>query len=573
MTRETSHQSSSSTPETPEESPTPACGMSSATARLRLVDDSPIRRVPGQSRSLRPGAVGLNHADRDESRRNLFLSTNHSKSKMASPLKSSHTEISDVEFSPNLPPTALLGNGSPAPPPQPLFPSSRSLKSQDAMNPAPLFGDGSKISKLSTSHPRRARAGSLAGTGERPPTLAQTSGLIQKKAISLDHIHSTSTDGDALFGSNSHINTHVRKTRPASTFGNSSLEGKASGGSHEGRAHKRINSTDRPTTSMSRSFGAKSLALSSAQHLGPLPDFSYSNSSLSSLSTANLTPPATTFSPAEPPIFENVKPLQEVFEQQEERSVMHKYKPRDSGISMGDGSSSSRPTSLVVPPSVMKPGDGHSQQSTVPKRPSSMGDETPGVGPMMESGWPGNPSSAFGFLGESGVGLGIGAHSPADAKPAMPGTPVKKQAFKGGMGHSASQPTLSSGSFNGDVEMSGPLENSNKTNLPPQFQPKPKGNIPPPSTKKPPPSVMKRRPGTAELPRLTFTTSSSPMATEDEQSPTIRNSGSTGQKPKPLTLVGKPGGTTDRLCVPVCESEEEDGTPTKSEEAKDALAG
>ncbi|KIR42081.1 WEE protein kinase [Cryptococcus deuterogattii 99/473] len=547
MTRETSHQSSSSTPETPEESPTPACGMSSATARLRLVDDSPIRRVPGQSRSLRPGAVGLNHADRDE-------------------------KISDEEFSPNLPPTALLGNGSPAPPPQPLFPSSRSLKSQDAMNPAPLFGDGSKISKFSTSHPRRARAGSLVGTGERPPTLAQTSGLIQKKAISLDHIHSTSTDGDALFGSNSHINTHVRKTRPASTFGNSSLEGKASGGSHEGRAHKRINSTDRAITSMSRSFGAKSLALSSAQHLGPLPDFSYSNSSLSSLSTANLTPPATTFSPAEPPIFENVKPLQEVFEQQEERSVMHKYKPRDSGISMGDGSSSSRPTSLIIPPSVMKPGDGHSQHSTVPKRPSSMGDETPGVGPMMESGWPGNPSSAFGFLGESGVGLGIGAHSPADAKPAMPGTPVKKQAFKGGMGHSASQPTLSSGSFNGDVEMSGPLENSNKTNLPPQFQPKPKGNMPPPSTKKPPPSVMKRRPGTVELPRLTFTTSSSPMATEDEQSPTIRNSNSTGQKLKPLTLVGKAGGTTDRLSVPVCESEEEDGTPTKSKEAKDALA-
>ncbi|KIR31647.1 WEE protein kinase [Cryptococcus deuterogattii MMRL2647] len=547
MTRETSHQSSSSTPETPEESPTPACGMSSATARLRLVDDSPIRRVPGQSRSLRPGAVGLNHEDRDE-------------------------KISDEEFSPNLPPTGLLGNGSPAPPPQPLFPSSRSLKSQDAMNPAPLFGDGSKISKFSTSHPRRARAGSLVGTGERPPTLAQTSGLIQKKAISLDHIHSTSTDGDALFGSNSHINTHVRKTRPASTFGNSSLEGKASGGSHEGRAHKRINSTDRATTSMSRSFGAKSLALSSAQHLGPLPDFSYSNSSLSSLSTANLTPPATTFSPAEPPIFENVKPLQEVFEQQEERSVMHKYKPRDSGISMGDGSSSSRPTSLIIPPSVMKPGDGHSQHSTVPKRPSSMGDETPGVGPMMESGWPGNPSSAFGFLGESGVGLGIGAHSPADAKPAMPGTPVKKQAFKGGMGHSASQPTLSSGSFNGDVEMSGPLENSNKTNLPPQFQPKPKGNMPPPSTKKPPPSVMKRRPGTVELPRLTFTTSSSPMATEDEQSPTIRNSNSTGQKLKPLTLVGKAGGTTDRLSVPVCESEEEDGTPTKSKEAKDALA-
>lgn len=202
-----------------------------------------------------------------------------------------------------------------------------------------------------------------------------------------------------------------------------------------------------------------------------------------------------------------------------------------------------------------------------------MGDETPGVGPMMESGWPGNPSSAFGFLGESGVGLGIGAHSPADAKPAMPGTPVKKQAFKGGMGHSASQPTLSSGSFNGDVEMSGPLENSNKTNLPPQFQPKPKGNMPPPSTKKPPPSVMKRRPGTVELPRLTFTTSSSPMATEDEQSPTIRNSNSTGQKLKPLTLVGKAGGTTDRLSVPVCESEEEDGTPTKSKEAKDALAG
>lgn len=540
------------------------------------MDDSPIRRVPGQSRSLRPGAVGSNPAERDESRRNLFLSTGSSKSKMASPLKNSLTGMSDEEFSPTLPPTPLLGNGSPAPPPQPLFPSSRSLKSQDGTSPAPLFGDGSKISKLSTSHPLRARAGTLTGTGEGPPTLAQTSSLIQKKAISLDHIHSTSTDGDALFGSNSHINTHVRKTRPASTFGSSGLEGKASGGSHEGRAHKRINSADRTTTSMSRSFGAKSLALSSTPHLGPLPDFSYSNSSLSSLSTTNLTPPATSFSPAEPPIFENVRPLQEVFEQQKERSVTHKYKPRDSGISMCDDSSSSRPTSLIVPPSVVKPGQGQSQQSTMHKRPSSMGDETPGVGPMMESGWPCNPPSAFEFLGESGVGLGIGVHPSADAKPAMPGTPVKKQAFKSGVGHSISQPTLGSGSFNGDVEMSGPLEDSNKTNLP-QFQPKPKSTMPPPSTKKPPPSVMKRRPGTAELPRLTLTASSSPMATEDEQSPTVRNGDSSGQKLKSLTMAGKADSTADRLSIAgaeniVCESEEEDGTPTKGKEPKDALA-
>lgn len=521
--------------------------------------------------------MGTNPAERDESRRNLFLPAGSSKSKMTSPLKNSHTEMSDEEFSPTLPPTPLLGNGSPAPPPQPLFPSSRSLKSQDGTCPAPLFGDGSNISKLSTSHPLRARAGTLTGTGERPPTLAQTSSLIQKKAISLDHIHSTSTDGDALFGSNSHINTHVRKTRPASTFGSSGLEGKAPGGSHEGRAHKRINSADRTTTSMSRSFGAKSLALSSTPHLGPLPDFSYSNSSLSSLSTANLTPPATTFSPAEPPIFENVKPLQEVFQQQEERSVTHKYKPRDSGISMGDDSSSSRPTSLVVPPSVVKPGHGHPQQSTMHKRPSSMGNETPGVGPIVESGWPYNPPSAFGFLGESGVGLGIGVHSAADVKPAMPGTPVKKQAFKSGVGHSVSQPTLSSGSFNGDVEMSGPLEDSNKTNLP-QFQPKPKCTMPPPSTKKPPPSVMKRRPGAAELPRLTLTASSSPMATEDEQSPTVRNGNSTGQKLKSLTMAEKANSTSDRLSVPgaeniVCESEEEDGTPTKGKETMGALAG
>ncbi|ODN77503.1 hypothetical protein L202_04674 [Cryptococcus amylolentus CBS 6039] len=568
----------SSTPEN--DSPTPACGMASAAARLRLVDDSPIRRVPGQSRSLRPGADGQS-----------------SMSPLKNPVGMSDEE-EEEEFLQDEAPTPMMGE-SPAPPPRPVF-TVRQSKSSDSSSSSSggLFGDASKIPTLSKSHPLRRRAGT-ATSQDRPATLGQ------KKTISLDQIHRSASgdDAEALFGSNSQINSHVRKARPSSTFAISSdgrppPPGTRPASSTEHRAHKRINSSDRvglthmransaggsSTASISRSFGAKSLSLSLAPNLGNLPDFSHSNGSISSLSTNNLTPPAT-FSPTQPPIFEGVKPLQEVF--QEEKTVSRKFKPRDSGVSMGSVEEElpSQPRSLIPPPSVMKLAPSRLRRPAMLKRTSSMGDEkaveTPGVAPMLASGWPGKPAP-FEFLGDSGIGLGIGANQ-ADAKPSMPGTPVKKQAYKSnGVGHSVSQPTLGSDSF--DCEMTAPLENSSKPNLPPNFA-KPRNTMPPPSTQKPPPSMMKRRPGTSELPRLTLTqaNSSSPMATEDEQSPTVRAHGSLKgiSQMRNLSLVNsreKGSKGKDRLGVlgrsegGVSESEEEDGTPTKSGDSKMALA-
>ncbi|WVW86418.1 hypothetical protein I302_108464 [Kwoniella bestiolae CBS 10118] len=594
MMREDSTTSSSSPLE---ESPTPACGMASATARLKLVDDeSPIRRVPGQSRSLaRAGKT-------KEDPRSVFLSAEKERmgaGEQSSPLKYATNQMMNDEEeddeSPFSPPTPVMGNGLPVPPPQPLFPPIRTSQSQDGTSSHSLFAtknDSSRIPRLSTSHPLRARAGTDA---ERP-----TLGSITKKAISLDQIPTTSgSDKDELFGSNSHI--HVKKTRPAPTFGSSGLSGLPSSSSSNGRAHKRINSGEglphaANSASLSRSFGAKSLALSLTPNLGPLPDFSYSNSSLSSLSTANLTPPASAFSPAEPPIFEDVKPLQEAFEQPH-NTVSRKFKPRDSGVSMGDGDEDRpKPKLLVPPPSVMKP-TARPRRPAMLKRTSSMGDErsssssnmdveTPGIMPMMNSGWPGQ-QNAFDFLGESGVGLGM-KHGGNDAKPSMPDTPVKKNAFTHstaprGIGHSSSQPTLGSTPFEMD-DNSGTLEESTKPNIPSSSR---SSFMPPPSTKKlPPPSTMKKRPGSG-VPQLTLTTSSSPdwagspMDTDDAaSSPTVGMGGKAAQAQavglKPLTLgaSGKVNrvGLLRRLSNGVASESEDEGTPTKDGGEKAALA-
>ncbi|WVF67343.1 hypothetical protein IAT40_002097 [Kwoniella sp. CBS 6097] len=584
-----------------EESPTPACGMASATARLKLVDDdSPIRRVPGQSRSLRASKGG-------EDPRSIFLSAERERIEaggdQSSPLKFTSSRLmagEDDDDSPQLPPTPLMSNGLPVPPPQPLFPPIRASQSQDGTSSGTLFSsssktDSSRIPRLSTSHPLRARAGTDA---ERP-----TLGLSTKKAISLDQIPTTGGK-DELFGSNSHI--HVRKTRPASTFGPSGISGLPSSSS-QGRAHKRINSGEYHdlhsgnSGSISRSFGAKSLALSLTPNLGPLPDFSYSNSSLSSLSTANLTPPASAFSPAEPPIFEDVKPLQEAFEQPN-GTVSRKFKPRDSGVSMRDPEEEKpKPKLLIPPPSVMKPlASGRPRRPAMLKRTSSMGDErqadmdveTPGVGPMMASGWP-MKGPAFDFLGEGGMGMSLGQSS-GEAKPSMPGTPVKKNMFahsgsqqRQGIGHSSSQPTLGSTFFDGET---GPLEEISRPNMPPP--PSRSTFVPPPSTKKPPPSMMKKR-TSGGIPALTLTTTSSPewagsgVDTDDAaSSPTVRLGGSAAQSQasqglKPLTLgagsaKGKNGasgriGLLRRLSNGPSESEDE-GTPTKALGDRAALA-
>ncbi|KAK6909155.1 hypothetical protein I203_103170 [Kwoniella mangroviensis CBS 8507] len=597
MMREDSAASSSSPLE---ESPTPACGMASATARLKLVDDeSPIRRVPGQSRSLaRAGKT-------KEDPRSVFLSAEKERLTLgdqSSPLKfaTSHfmnTGDNDEEDeSPFSPPTPIMGNGLPVPPPQPLFPPMRTSQSQDGTSSNSLFShkaDSSRIPRLSTSHPLRARAGTDA---ERP-----TLGSITKKAISLDQIPTSSeSDKDELFGSTSHI--QVKKTRPASTFGSSGLSGLPSSSS-SGRAHKRINSGEglphaANTASLSRSFGAKSLALSLTPNLGPLPDFSYSNSSLSSLSTANLTPPASAFSPAEPPIFEDVKPLQEAFEQPH-NTVSRKFKPRDSGVSMGDEDDRPKPKLLIPPPSVMRPtASVRPRRPAMLKRTSSMGDErsssssgmdveTPGITPMMASGWPAN-QNAFDFLGETGVGLGL-KHGGNEAKPSMPDTPVKKNAFTHsstvprGIGHSSSQPTLGSTPFESDDTNGAPLEESTKPNIPSTSR---SSFIPPPSTKKlPPPSTMKKRPGSG-VPQLTLTTSSSPdwggspMDTDDAaSSPTVGMGSKAAQSQglKPLTLGAGTGkmnrvGLLRRLSNGVASESEDEGTPTKGGGEKATLA-
>ncbi|WVQ83675.1 hypothetical protein IAT38_005818 [Cryptococcus sp. DSM 104549] len=684
MLRDPSHSSSSAASgSAPEESPTPGCGMASATARLRLGDDgdSPIRRVPGQSRSLKAGLK--REKERGEGRGNLFLVAGgggaQARHPPASPLKHSAVGMSDDESG-----SPVLAHGIPAPPPQPLFPVIRPSRSQDGTSSShSLFSDasgvsagsagrnesaaagaatgGSRIPRLSISHPLRARAST---ESDRPaqPTLGQ------KKAISLDQLHAGGVsegagDKDALFGSNSHISAHppVRKMRTAPGLPSGSGSGMGSGtgvsgsssfgslGGGSGRAHKRINSADRATGggSMSRSFGAKSLALSLTPGLGPLPDFSHSNSSLSSQSTNNLTPPASAYSPAEPPIFESIKPLQEVFEQQEEMTVSRKFKPRDSGVSLGgmevDGHEEKpRPTLLIPPGSAMKPSarGGKPQRPGMLKRTSSAGEEhdveTPGAGPLASSGWPSNPP-AFGFLGESAATLGLGRGAGADAdhekesKPCMPDTPVKKQsAFKSGVGHSVSQPTLGSMPFGYDTEIAKPLMpagsarrhgggSSMSGGLPSSASAsagvvaratlshartlshgRQSFNLPPPSTKKPPPSVMKRRPAMSslnkndmgELPQLTLTmTSSSPGGmTEDEQSPTVRvggreaqasvmgmtGSGTPGLKPLTLggsaTKMGQRVGLLRRLSNVASESEEEEGTPSKGGDTKATLA-
>jgi mitosis inhibitor protein kinase SWE1 len=474
-----------------------------------------------------------------------------------------------------MPPTPVMGGEVPLPP-QPLFPAptktSHPPSAIATSSRQPLFGPGSqtesRIPRLTASQPTRARAGTTVDA-DRPA-------LGGKKAISLDRIPSTPSE-DEPFGV------------PVSGIGKKARSGSSLGGpgapSSSQRAHKRINSGDylsssASNSSISRSFGQKyGLALSLSPSL-KLPDFSNSNSSLSSLSTSNLTPPASSFSPAEPPIFEDVKPLQEVFESAKS-TVGRKFKPRDSGVSMGDEEDIHTKPKSAPPPSVLRV-NTRPRRPAMLKRTSSMGNdrhelETPLDGPSPSAMWP--TSGAFQFLGESEAKLGIGRSSVKEDKSFMPDTPVKKQpqAYNGPrqsrIGHSSSQPTLGSDAFDSSsspsssVSTSRILNESDATNLP--SAPRRPSFIPPESTKKP---------STSSVPHLTLTTTSSPdtptAMDTDQSSPTVR-------------LGGKPDSLGSAAAIPSrvgllrrtssgagsSDGSEDDGTPTKGGGDKALLVG
>lgn len=538
-----------------EDSPTPACGVATATARLRLGDDeSPIRKVPGQSRSLRPGPDGGVFGGGQRQR------VPSSPLKFAAEQFGESTEDEDDDQQP-CPPTPSISHNPGIP--QPLFSVPRHVQSLESAGSSSrnVFGGAgiteSRLPRLSASHPLRARSGTHVEM-DRPA-------LGGKKAVSLDRIPVTN-DADEPFG------PPVAMAPPATGRKLRNSHGSI-GSTSSYRAHKRINSGDQhslassASISMSRSHGLKSgLALSLSPGL-KLPEFGSSNSSISSLSTNNLTPPTVAFSPAEPPIFEDIKPLDHVYMPEPSTTVERKYKPRDSASSLDVDYNA--PQGLQPPPSVMRPST-YLRRPAMPKRTSSAGDTrrndiTPGDGPSAASGWPTN--GTFQFVGENGNTLNMRLGPDPNEKPSMPGTPVKKQSYGGHghprIGHSNSQPTLASEAFEPGMLTAGDIKRDRKS--------APSAFVPPPSTKKP----MAKN-----IPHLTLTATSpdSPTAMEtDLSSPTVRlssghpNSGTLG--PIAEAPVGRVG-LLRRLSSGVGSSDgsEDEGTPTKLGGDKSALA-
>jgi mitosis inhibitor protein kinase SWE1 len=530
-----------------EDSPTPACGVASATARLRLVDDeSPIRRVPGQSRSLKPGPDGAGLFGTGEKRR-----------QPSSPLKHvSPCSGMDMDDSSNTPPTptALVGASIP----QPLFSAARQTQKADGNLFAGRLQE-SRLPRLSNPPPARARSGTTIEAEHRPT-------LGGKKAISLDRI--AVPDDDEPFGSPFGNPTPAtgRKLR---------LSHGSIGSTSTYRAHKRINSGDQNClmagASISRSQGLKSgLALNLSPNSLKLPDFGSSNSSLSSLSTNNLTPPISAFSPAEPPIFEDLKPLHEEVYVAEQVTVGHKFKPRDSGVSMGDDDDS-KPT--LQPPMSLAKLAPRPRRPAMLKRTSSAGTErprdnpleTPLDGPGASSGWP--TGGNFQFVGENGEEMSMRLGGLVDDKPVMPGTPVKKQAYTSQhprIGHSNSQPTLVV-----DWPESGP----SKLDIKRDRKSAPSAFMPPPSTKKPSAKC---------IPQLTLTATSPDSPSDgmetDLSSPTVRLSSHGGSTLGPIAEAPPSRvGMLRRLSSGVGSSDgsisEDEGTPTKHGGDKHVLAG
>lgn len=355
------------------ESPTPACGMGSAVEKLRLHDDdSPIRHVPGHSRSLA--------AARGQSNEDLF-----------SPRPRRHMQESPDS------PSLLIDDDEPAlmtpiaPPQPPLF-TLRPSQSEINNNSSTwsMGGSRSRIPRLNITNALRR------GSKDR-------TGLPQKKTVSLGDMQVDKMN-DSPFGA---AFMHARKAR--SSLGNT------------GR-HRRTSITDRNEQSISRSMGHKSgLSLSLAGGLPP-PELSHSNTSISSLSTSSssTTPPITST-----PRFEDVKPNPEVFEAASSGfSLKQKFRPRDSL-----GSNASFDEQKMPPPSVIRPSTMSKSQSLLigssVKRARSLGGQSALGGKPIE-GKP-DPSQHDGFDFYDGVsGFGF---QPLDEKPSMPDTPVKRHSF------------------------------------------------------------------------------------------------------------------------------------------------
>lgn len=533
-----------------EDSPTPACGVASATARLRLVDDeSPIRRVPGQSRSLKPGPDGAG-----------LLGTGEKRRQPSSPLKPIVPSSGmDMDTPSNTPPTPSTLGPNIA---QPLFSAPRqSLKADIGGSSQNLFAAKleSRIPRLAASQPVRARSGTTVEAENRPT-------LGGKKAISLDRISVPDEDEPfgPLFGNPTPATG--RKLR---------LSHGAIGSTSTYRAHKRINSGDQhnlmAASSISRSQGLKSgLALNLSPNSLRLPEFSSSNSSISSLSTNNLTPPVSAFSPAEPPIFENLQPLNDELYIPEQKTVEHKFKPRDSGVSMGDDedkkSALQPPASITLGTRQKRPAMLKRTSSAGNERPNDNPLETPLYGPGAASGWP--TGGNFQFVGENGEAMNMRLGGPImDDKPMMPGTPVKKQAYSSQhprIGHSNSQPSLAV-----DWPESGP----SKLDIKRDRKSAPSAFMPPPSTKKP---------SAKNIPHLTLTTTSpdspSNCMDTDLSSPTVRLSTQGASTLGPIAEAPPSRvGLLRRLSSGVGSSDgsisEDEGTPTKHGGDKTALAG
>lgn len=475
-----------------EESPTPAARVS------QEEEESPLRRVPGQSRSLSLGRPSLGKCSVDQGAQ-IF---------MAPPLKQKQRDENDwmrrprneptIDSSPPPPPTPIHAHYSHQPPlpppPQPRFPSIRNSHSHELST-----ASSSKSVRFDQSRQRATT------DAERVRVLGQ------KKAVSLDNINIDA--GAELFGDGFGvpIGSRTRKATSAhSLSSHSTLSGLP--------RHRRVVSGDaEPPTMISRSFGHKSgLALS----LSPgLPAFSNSDSSLSSFSTANLTPPASTFSPAEPPIFEDVKPLASAFEPQS-ATVSRKFKPRDSGVGLED--ECTKVESAVPPPSVSRP-----KHLKRPSDQAQLDIETPGFGPGMASGWPSAGGLGFDFLGQATSQLvsQAAAEASMDDKPHMPDTPVKKQAFV----HA------------GSAARALPPSTSAKT------------------------ALLGSARTSKQVLHLTLTTSSSPTAMEmDEQSPTVRAMIGKGRPSNGVASGSRVGMLRRQSSGAASSSESEEGTPTKS---------
>lgn len=419
------------------DSPTPGFASVSGKVRLADVDDSPIRHVPGRSRSLAAAARGRSSSGDD-----LFSPKAHG--------------------SPHSPKALFTERGSSptfqAPPP-PIFQPIRSSQSQDC-NPW-KSGRQTRIPRPSTTHLNRPRD--------------KLSGLAaQKKAVSLGDIQVDKLDepfGNAFL--------HARKARASMPVPH---------GVRSDRPHRRSPAEG----SIARSMGQKSgLSLTLLSPNAKRPELG-SNSSISSISSASLTPPMSEEAVFESNkhMFDNVKPNPEIFEVAV--GIKQKFKGRES-------TSSNEGDHAHVPPSILRVGTIPKGANSV-KRARSLGHRPTELPVELQSE---SLASKFDFV-VNGVSS-FGFHN--DDKPMMPNTPVKRHAFahthprsSGRIAMSHSQPALSS--------------DSNSIFAPTI-------SMPPPSTRKPLPSMRKL---SADVPQLTVTTTSSPdsvMDADEGSSPTM----------------------------------------------------